>query len=1227
MDPLQKEGDLLSANDSTLTRFFNKNTMRISNINRILLLLLILSFSVGILCDYISKSSISSHNQIQFFNKQLNNKEQLATRTLLDLKSRFSQGGIDSLANYPFVKNDISYYIYQNKVLTFWSDNNLDARYLSNKRQSDWNYILLPNTHCLYRVLQAGPTIYIAVIKIKNNYPFQNQNLKNTFAFGFDIDDQLDIVLERTTNSHAILSTKGKFLFSLKSTNNQFNNNLYARIGYIAYLIAFGLFFFLYATAPSLFKKEKFNLDLFLSFFCGTALFLALILYYNLPELFLLNNSWSTLQYSSPPFFNSLTHLSLITAFFLSSHYLFYFHVNHKSVQNLSTQISYQIVFLLNFTLLYYLLKGLVYHSSIQINILHFNAFTFIGIYIHFLLLLWAAGLAMFYFKIQNINNCIKKTKQTFYINITLGVFLFLISFILEQNNAIALSISYILFCTALLTIYLTSNKISVYKLSAWTTLIFTFIFIANTLNLQNDKKQEKYKILTQNIYANGGIENDKMANILFEELDRQIQKDTKIESLIQKKDSFTAANEYLNNLYLRGFWNKYDIRINVAQVNSEKYLEFTEQITKNGVRLNGTHFYSIESNKNNMTYLGAFSIPRKMGNLHFFMEFYPRSQFKSYSYPNLLMSDVPNIQKNLSIGIAKYDHGKLIFNSGDIEFPKTSNWIPQNKSKFFTTNYNHHDNYIYAPKANHKVVIIEIESNTITTYLFYCFYTFIEFLIINWLIILIYTYIFKKEKVKLGLVARFEYSFTILLIVSFLCIFYVSVNFIQKKYKEQQIADLENKKDYIQKSLQEKYYWNLDLNQVNKQSLNLDLQDLSYLYHTDIHIYDNNGLLVASSQPLLFSKSIISDRMSPIPFFTMKTNMNQYEQIGKLDYLTGYTNFYNGDYLQIGFIAIPQFYSQAEISTEIEDFLAIIIYIYIIIISLTVLLSLFIGKQLASPLKVLENKLKEMRVGRRNEKIEYKLNDEIGQLVLQYNLTVEELEKSAELLAQSEREMAWKTMAKQIAHEINNPLTPIKLTIQQLFRMRKANDERFDEYFEKSTTLLIEQIDNLSHIASTFSNFARMPETHFINFKISDKLNAVIQLFRNNHEQIQIEYHEKGGNYSVSADPEQMVQVFNNLILNAIQAIPLNKPGKIKINIQEINNEVVIEIIDNGKGIPKAVHDKLFAPNFTTKNGGMGLGLALTKNFIELAGGTIKFTSKINEETCFTIKIPSNKK
>jgi nitrogen fixation/metabolism regulation signal transduction histidine kinase len=289
----------------------------------------------------------------------------------------------------------------------------------------------------------------------------------------------------------------------------------------------------------------------------------------------------------------------------------------------------------------------------------------------------------------------------------------------------------------------------------------------------------------------------------------------------------------------------------------------------------------------------------------------------------------------------------------------------------------------------------------------------------------------------------------------------------------------------------------------------------------------------------------------------------------------------------------------------------------------LAISLSLFIGKQLSAPLNMLQNKLKEMRLGRRNEKIDYNQNDEIGQLVIQYNRTVDELEQSARLLAKSERESAWKSMARQVAHEINNPLTPMKLSIQQLQRTKKLNDERFDDYFEKSTSMLIEQIDNLSRIAGTFSNFARMPEAKFERVDIAARLHSAVQLFANNNEQIQIDYKGPEKEVHVYADPEQLVQVFNNLLKNATQAIPDDRPGYIEINLWQETERIMIEIRDNGVGIESELYDKLFVPNFTTKSNGMGLGLAIAKNIIELSGGSISFTSGLNEGTTFRVILP----
>ena len=504
-----------------------------------------------------------------------------------------------------------------------------------------------------------------------------------------------------------------------------------------------------------------------------------------------------------------------------------------------------------------------------------------------------------------------------------------------------------------------------------------------------------------------------------------------------------------------------------------------------------------------------------------------------------------------------------------------------------------------------------------------YFTYTLLLFVTLSWIIIWFYNQRRRKTKFHIGLTTKFQYAFVILLIISFLGIFYVSVDFIQQKYQDEQILHLENKKNYIQKALQDRYYWIQDLSTVSQQGLNFDLQELSYMYQTDIHVFDNRGVLAGSSQPLIFNKNLISRQISPTPFFTSNSNINQEEHIGKLNYLTGYTDLYNGDYLQIGYIAIPQLLSQEEIRAEIEGFLAVIIHIYLIIIILAIVLSIFIGRQLSAPLKMIENKLKQMRFGHRNEKIDYQLNDEIGQLVAQYNKTIDELEKSAKLLAQSERESAWKTMARQIAHEINNPLTPMKLTIQQLQRTKKMGDERFDDYFEKSTITLIEQIDNLSRIAGTFSNFARMPEARFVKVDVAAKLYSVVQLFANNNEKTELRFEGVRSDVFVLADAEQLTQVFNNLLKNALQAIPGDRQGLIIVKNHVLNNDFVIEITDNGVGINAEIADKLFTPNFTTKSTGMGLGLTITKNIIEITGGTIKFDSKIDLGTTFYVTLP----
>jgi signal transduction histidine kinase len=1184
--------------------------------------LFILCIMMGLVCNYLYDTSPGHAIRTAHFQKQLNRKENQATKTLDDLEQIIIHSSVDSLIHYPFADNDISYYVFnEDDEPVFWSDNNLDISTVFLPDSTGWQYVQLLNAHCVSRILTVEDKKIMALIIVKNNYPYENEVLTNNFAHGFDMDKQVRIVNGKSTDKHAVFSSKGNYLFSLFTPQTPVYNGTWSFTGFIFYALAFLFFLLLYVRTPFLIKKESLSLKHFGILATSVGIFTGLCLYFNFPHLLFWNKLFTPYQYASTPLLASISHLSVTTGYFLATICLFYFHVNTGSLKTSTGRIFLQIIFVLYFVLIYCLQRGLIYHSSIQLSILHFNNISPINLWAHFLILLWGIGLALLFFKTHTRYKTNHLLKQAFYIDMILSVLIAVLCFFVSPGDTIRIYISFTALCLIFYLPFILSGYKNIYGFMACWIFIFSAFLVWNSSIINNHKKEKKYQILAQNISINGNTENDRMADILLEDMDVRIKNDPVIGRLVSDTDSISAANEYLNKTYLRGFWNKYDMRLNAAQIHSKPYNIYKQYITNEGTKIKNTHFYIVPANENDMSYIGEFQAKTHgTDSVFFYMEFYPRRNFQSYSFPNLLITSAPNIQTQLNIAISKYENNRLVYSSGNLEFPPNAGWIPKTHSDFFQVVNKGLTHYVYVPDKSTYIVISEQQLNESVSYLLYFAYIFLIYFSVCSLLVWIWLRAHRKESYRLGFTAKFQYTFITLLIISFLLIFYVSVNFIQKKYQEQQIANLENKKGYIQKALQDRYYWNQGLSYQNTQTLDFDLQELSYTYHTDIHVYDNQGVLVGSSQPLIFNNSLIGKRIAPAPFFTQNAGLNQYEHIGKLKYLSGYTDFYNGDYLQIGYISIPQFFSQEEIRNEIESFLAVIIHIYLIIIILAILLSIFIGRQLSAPLIMLENKLKEMRLGRRNEKIEYNLNDEIGQLVIQYNRTVDELEQSARLLAKSERESAWKSMARQVAHEINNPLTPMKLSIQQLQRTKKLNDERFDDYFEKSTVMLVEQIDNLSRIAGTFSDFARMPEANFKSVDIAARLVSVVQLFAGNNEQIELNYQGPEKDIYVYADQEQLVQVFNNLFKNAIQAIPYQRKGKIQVILQAVEEQVIIDVTDNGTGIADEAHDKLFAPNFTTKTTGMGLGLAIAKEIIELSGGTISFTTRPDEGTTFTI-------
>jgi nitrogen fixation/metabolism regulation signal transduction histidine kinase len=271
----------------------------------------------------------------------------------------------------------------------------------------------------------------------------------------------------------------------------------------------------------------------------------------------------------------------------------------------------------------------------------------------------------------------------------------------------------------------------------------------------------------------------------------------------------------------------------------------------------------------------------------------------------------------------------------------------------------------------------------------------------------------------------------------------------------------------------------------------------------------------------------------------------------------------------------------------------------------------------------VIGEKLKEFKLGSTHEPLEWKSRDELGDLILEYNKMIEQVEESAKMLAESEREGAWRDMARQVAHEIKNPLTPMKLNIQYLLHAFQSDPENIAPLLQRVSKTMIEQIDSLSLIASEFSNFANISRAEPIVFSINEMSKSVHDLFKDNSEHKFNLFQMTDDSLDVFADKNQVMRVLTNLVKNAMQSIPPERSGEVGMYIYKKDNKAIVKISDNGVGIPDDLKDKIFKPYFTTKGAGTGLGLVISKNIIEAANGTIYFETEANKGTDFYVELP----
>ncbi|MFT4758842.1 MAG: two-component system nitrogen regulation sensor histidine kinase NtrY [Paraglaciecola sp.] len=474
----------------------------------------------------------------------------------------------------------------------------------------------------------------------------------------------------------------------------------------------------------------------------------------------------------------------------------------------------------------------------------------------------------------------------------------------------------------------------------------------------------------------------------------------------------------------------------------------------------------------------------------------------------------------------------------------------------------------------------------------------------------------------------RIQLAVIVLILISFFSIGIISVWHFQNQSTKYHSGRLDRKAGAAKKSAQRE----LDLmfleNPGNVKLENL-IEPTSEIHRLDVNLFGTDGKLISSSEKNIFQKGIVTDKMGAFAYFSNNEKSSdilvQDESVGDLKYKSAYVPLKNLEGKNIAYLGLPYYSQERDLKGDVTEFMGTLMNVYVFLLLIAGAVAIMVANSITRPISDIGDSMKRVKLGN-NEPLKWDSEDELGELIKQYNKMIKKLEESTHLLAKSEREGAWREMAKQVAHEIKNPLTPMKLSIQYMLHAYQRSPDDIEPLLKRVSKTLVEQIDSLAQIANEFSNFAKMPVAESSKFVLNELTASVHALFVNESDEMDVSLNIPNSKFMVYADKNHLTRVLNNLIKNAIQAIPDDRRGDINVSLyrkEDTDDTVIIRVKDNGTGISDEMREKVFVPNFTTKSSGTGLGLAISKNIMESSKGKIYFETAVNVGTSFFIELP----
>ncbi len=1120
-------------------------------------------------------------------------------------------------------KKSLFLHVYKDDSLVYWSSNQLPLLRFADIHFPSEGVIHLQNGWYYSKIIKKQNYQYCASFLIKKDYSLENDDLKNEFSKALNLPFSAYITFEQESG-FPIYSKSKKYLFSIFPNTYQPANSFESIILFSLLLIAIIVWIQLLYDWLS---NQKSGL---IQWFFPFTIFL--IRWFSIQFVWFgfmhTTESFDPSLYGSNKYFSSFFDYSLNIVIII---YFLFFLVKRLKKSKLDNKLDIiritllAFIFILIWLIVIILNSGLVENSSISLEIeklfsLNFYsiiALSSIGI-LFYVFYYFSVNLFLFYSKISFQN----KTLVLTLIGVIFSFYLFYVR-VYHHNLLITDLFPILLFLLILLdnVVLKGTNRFTYYLIVL---LLFSIVevYTLKHLNLNKEKIERK-------IYANQlATEKDIVTEIEYSKLVEKINKESFIHRLMNSPRNMTLSDfdEMLERKLFNGFWERYEMNfnlfnekhfsvINLNENESKSYDELSQIVSLHGIKSEiDSNIYFINDYKGHYNYIIKQHLFREDSTRYtLFCTLKSKKIPEEIGFPRLLISSQSQVfesLKNYSIG--KYYNNHLVNKYGAFKYPTTHLALTNfKKSKTGFYNFEGYSHFILV-KSNKNIVVISkrittsLELITSVAYLF-CLFVLILFPFI--------TFNEGSSNVKISLFSLSSKIQLVLISVVFISLFafgWGSGLFVQRQYNEYNEDLIREKLNSVNLQLSEKI-GNKNQLSIEEDGNNIEilLESLAKVFITDINLYDKEGFLLGTSRSKLFNIGLLSEQMNSSAFYQMDIrNKSEYihnENIGALQFSSAYSPLYNRRGKFLGYLNLQHFGQQKEYETKIQQFLVAIINVFMLLLTISIILAIIVSNWVTSPLRIIQENFVKIQFGRQNQPIVYHKKDEIGTLVSSYNQKLEELEAAAIQLAQSERESAWREMAKQVAHEIKNPLTPMKLSIQHLMRTFDRNDEFSQQKLERVANSLIEQIDGLAKIANEFSSFAKLPQPIDDDIDLLPHIRGVVDIFSKENEVV---LETLLNEVFVFADKDLLIRVFNNLIKNAIQAIQGIENGKVIVRISKFNSNYWFEVIDNGSGIVPEIHSKIFVPYFTTKGTGTGLGLAMVKQIINNQRGDINFSS-----------------